>query len=93
MRIKKNAGEGRCLQCAGGSLDHMPPSELLEPTVRNYCNLSCPVCGPILCGFVHLSREEIEQFENQKIIYSERRQQIRQQAERLDSAQQQGVVT
>jgi hypothetical protein len=71
----------------------MPASELLEPTVRNWCNLSCPVCGPILCDFVHLSREEIEQFENQKNICSERRQQIRQQAERLDSAQQQGVVT
>jgi len=64
----------------------MTVDELIDRTVRNCCNLSCPVCGRI-----HLSREDIEQLENQKNTDSERCQQIRQQAEALDYAQQQGV--
>jgi len=64
----------------------MTVDELLERTFHDNCNLACPVCG-----LIHLSREEIDRLEQQKIIHSERYQQIRQQAETINYAQQQGV--
>lgn len=71
---------GESLQCAGGYIGHLTVDELLERSVHGESNLSCP-----LCGRVHLSREEIDQLEERRIIYSERYRIIQQQAEAYPS--------
>ena len=71
-----------CPQCAGGSIGHMTVDELLELTLHERCNLSCP-----LCGLIHLSREEIERIEADKIVHSDRYRQIRLQAESSPGAE------
>lgn len=65
-----------CPQCAGGCIGHMTVDELLERTIHKECSLACP-----LCGRMHLSREEIDQLEQEKIVYTDRYRQIRMQAE------------
>ncbi len=60
-----------CPQCAEGRIGHMTVDELLERSLFEGCDLSCP-----LCGLIHLSREEIEHLEKEKIIDSERYRQI-----------------
>ena len=65
-----------CPQCAGGYIAHMTTDELLELAVHDNCDLSCPACG-----LIHLNREEIDLLENEKIVFSERYQEIKQQAE------------
>ncbi|MGD9950221.1 MAG: hypothetical protein AB7U29_17350 [Desulfobulbus sp.] len=66
----------------------MTVDELLERAVHEGCNLSCP-----LCGLIHLSREEIERIEEEKIVYSDRYRQIRLQAESTPGVESQGAVS
>jgi len=72
-RIKVRA---ECPQCADGIIGHMTVDELLERTLNEGSSLACP-----LCGRMHLSREEIDQLEQEKIVYTDRYRQIRMQAE------------
>lgn len=72
-RIKVRA---ECPQCADGIIGHMTVDELLERTLNEGSSLACP-----LCGRIHLSREEIDQLEQEKIVYTDRYRQIRMQAE------------
>ena len=69
-----------CPQCAGGQIGHMTVDELLERTLKEGCSLACPHCGRM-----HLNREEIDQLEREKIIYTDRYRQIRMQAESISS--------
>jgi len=66
----------------------MTVDELLEQTVPERCNLSCP-----LCGLIHLSREEIERIEEEKIVHSARYRQIRLQAESTPEAEGLGALS
>ena len=62
--------------CACGFVGHMTADELKQRAAHDDMNLSCPVCG-----LIHLSREEIEDLERQKVVYSRRYREIRRQAE------------
>jgi len=62
--------------CAGGCVGHMTADELKQRAAHDDMDLSCPVCG-----LIHLSREEIEDLEKQKMIYSKRYREIQRQAE------------
>ena len=79
MNAKKNTRikvRAEYPQGADGIIGHMTVDELLERTLTEGSSLACP-----LCGRMHLSREEIDQLEEKKIVYSERYQRIRMQAE------------
>jgi Zn-finger nucleic acid-binding protein len=65
-----------CPQCAGGYVGHMTADELRERSVQETCDLSCPACG-----LIHLSREEVDLANQQKIVETERYRQLRMQAE------------
>lgn len=62
--------------CACGYVGHMTADELKQRAAHDDMNLSCPVCG-----LIHLSREEIEDLEKQKVVNSRRYREIRRQAE------------
>jgi len=62
--------------CACGFVGHMTVDELKQRAAHDDMDLSCPVCG-----LIHLSREEIEELEKQKVVYSKRYREIRRQAE------------
>jgi len=62
--------------CACGYVGHMTADELKQRAAHNDMDLSCPVCG-----LIHLSREEIEDLEKQKIVNSKRYKEIQRQAE------------
>ncbi|WP_310601097.1 hypothetical protein [Desulfobulbus sp.] len=62
--------------CACGFVGHMTVDELKQRAAHDDMDLSCPVCG-----LIHLSREEIEDLEKQKVVYSKRYREIRRQAE------------
>ena len=62
--------------CACGCVGHMTADELNQRAAHADMTLSCPVCG-----LIHLSREEIEDLEKQKIVNSKRYREIQRQAE------------
>lgn len=62
--------------CASGYVGHMTADELKQRAAHNDMDLSCPVCG-----LIHLSREEIEDLEKQKIVNTKRYREIQRQAE------------
>lgn len=62
--------------CACGCVGHMTADELKQRAAHDDMDLSCP-----LCGLIHLSREEIEDLEKQKMVYSKRYREIQRQAE------------
>lgn len=62
--------------CACGYVGHMTADELKQRAAHDDMDLSCPVCG-----LIHLSREEIEDLEKQKIVNSKRYREIQRQAE------------
>ena len=61
--------------CACGYVGHMTADELKQRAAHDDMDLSCPVCG-----LIHLSREEIEDLEKQKIVHSKRYREIQRQA-------------
>lgn len=63
-------------ECACGFVGHMTADELKQRAAHDDMVLSCPVCG-----MVHLSREEIDDLEKQKIVNSKRYKEIQRQAE------------
>lgn len=83
-RIKVRA---ECPQCADGIIGHMTVDELLARALSEGCSLACP-----LCGRMHLTREEVEQVEQEKIVYTDRYRQIRMQAEFIPSIERQEGV-
>ncbi len=62
--------------CACGFVGHMTADELKHRAAHDDMDLSCPVCG-----LIHLSREEIEDLEQQKVVNSKRYREILRQAE------------
>ncbi len=62
--------------CACGYVGHMTADELKQRAAHDDVDLSCPVCG-----LIHLSRDEIEDLEKQKVVNSKRYREIRRQAE------------
>jgi len=62
--------------CACGFVGHMTADELKQRAAHDDMDLSCPVCG-----LIHLSREEIEDLEKQKVVSSKRYREIQRQAE------------
>ena len=62
--------------CACGFVGHMTADELKQRAAHDDMDLSCPVCG-----LIHLSREEIEDLERQKVVNSKRYREILRQAE------------
>lgn len=62
--------------CACGYVGHMTADELKQRAAHDEMDLSCPTCG-----LIHLSREEIEDLEKQKIVNSKRYREIQRQAE------------
>jgi hypothetical protein len=62
--------------CACGFVGHMTADELKQRAAHDDMDLSCPVCG-----LIHLSHEEIEDLEKQKVVNSKRYREIRRQAE------------
>jgi hypothetical protein len=62
--------------CACGFVGHMTADELKQRAAHDEMDLSCPVCG-----LIHLSNEEIEDLEKQKVVNSKRYREIRRQAE------------
>lgn len=62
--------------CACGFVGHMTADELKQRAAHEEMDLSCPVCG-----LIHLSREEIEDLEKQKVVNSKRYREILRQAE------------
>lgn len=62
--------------CACGFVGHMTADELKQRAAHDDMDLSCPVCG-----LIHLSREEIEDLEQQKVVNSKRYREILRQAE------------
>nr|WP_320012139.1 hypothetical protein [uncultured Desulfobulbus sp.] len=61
--------------CACGFVGHMTADELKQRAAHDDMDLSCPVCG-----LIHLSREEIEDLEKQKVVNSKRYREIMRQA-------------
>lgn len=62
--------------CACGCVGHMTADELKQRAAHDDMDLSCPVCS-----LIHLSREEIEDLEKQKVVNSKRYREIQRQAE------------
>ncbi len=62
--------------CACGCVGHMTADELKQRAAHDDMDLSCPVCG-----LIHLSQEEIEDLEVQKVCNSKRYREIQRQAE------------
>ena len=62
--------------CARGCVGHMTADELKQRAAHDDMDLSCPVCG-----LIHLSREEIDDLEKQKVVNSKRYREIQRQAE------------
>jgi len=62
--------------CACGFVGHMTADELKQRAAHDDMDLSCPVCG-----LIHLDREEIEDLDKQKVVYSKRYREIQRQAE------------
>ena len=62
--------------CGCGYVGHMTADELKQRAAHDDMDLSCPVCG-----LIHLSREEIDDLEKQKVVNSKRYREIRRQAE------------
>ncbi|OCC15207.1 hypothetical protein DBT_1330 [Dissulfuribacter thermophilus] len=62
--------------CACGYIGHMTVSELKERALGEEFDARCPVCRQI-----HLTREEIEELESQKITRSEKFCHIKEEAE------------
>ena len=60
---------------ACGFVGHMTADELKQRAAHADVDLSCPACG-----LVHLSREEIEDLEKQKVVNSKRYREICRQA-------------
>ncbi len=65
--------------CACGFVGHMTADELKQRAAHDDMDLSCPVCG-----LIHLSREEIDDLEKQKVVSSKRYREIQRQAEADD---------
>ena len=61
--------------CACGFVGHMTADELKQRAAHDDMDLSCPVCG-----LIHLSREEIDDLEQQKVVNSKRYREILRQA-------------
>jgi len=62
--------------CACGCVGHMTADELKQRAAHDDMDLSCPVCG-----LIHLSREEIDDLEKQKVSNTKRYREIQRQAE------------
>ena len=67
--------------CACGYIGHMTVSELKERALGEEFDARCPVCRQI-----HLTREEIEELERQKITKSENFSHIKEEAEERGSS-------
>lgn len=67
-----------CPSCACGYVGHMTADELKERAAHDDVDLACPACG-----LIHLSREEIEELEQQKITNTHRYRKISEEAEAL----------
>ncbi len=61
---------------ACGYVGHFTADELKARAVGGEVDGTCPICG-----LVHLTREEIEELERQKVIQSDRFDTIRKEAE------------
>ncbi len=75
---KKNRPKVRieCPNCACGYVGHMTADELKDRAAHDDIDLACPVCG-----LIHLSYDEIEEIEKQKITESDRYKKIQAEAE------------
>ncbi len=62
--------------CACGAIGHLTADELRERAVGDEVSGFCPICG-----LVHLSRDEIDELERQKVVQSARFDRIREEAE------------
>ncbi len=62
--------------CSCGCVGHMTADELKQRAAHDDMDLSCPICG-----LIHLSVEEIEDLEQQKVVNTKRYREIRRQAE------------
>ncbi len=65
-----------CPQCACGYVGHMTVEELRERALGESFDSRCPECGQI-----HLTREEIEELENEKVVDSENFKNMKKEAE------------
>ncbi len=65
-----------CARCASGYVGHMTVAELRERALGEEFDARCPECGQI-----HLTREEIEELEHEKITQSEAFKKISKKAE------------
>ncbi len=70
-KIRAENPSGAC-----GYVGHLTADELKERAVGQDVDGSCPICG-----MVHLTRDEIEELERQKISESERFDTIKREAE------------
>ncbi len=70
-RVRAENPAGAC-----GYIGHLTADELKERAIGDNVDGTCPVCG-----MVHLSRSEIEELEQQKIIDSDRFGDIKDEAE------------
>ena len=61
----------RCPACGCGYVGHMTAEELKARAAADEVDLSCPVCG-----LIHLSREEAQDKENERIRESGRYRQM-----------------
>lgn len=75
-RKKRHLVRVEAPNCACGFVGHMTADELKQRAAHDDMDLSCPVCG-----LIHLSREEIEDLEKQKVVYSKRYRELQRQAE------------
>ncbi|WP_028585549.1 hypothetical protein [Desulfogranum mediterraneum] len=65
-----------CPSCACGYVGHMTADELKERAAHDDVELACPVCG-----LIHLSREEIDEQVQHRVVDSQRYRTIQQQAQ------------
>ena len=78
MTAKKKRRQVRAENPGGacGYVGHMTGDELKDRAVGEQVDGTCP-----LCGQVHLTRDEIEELERQKVTASERFEEVKGEAE------------
>jgi len=78
MTAKKQRRQVRAENPGGacGYVGHMTVDELKDRAVGEQVDGTCP-----LCGQVHLTRDEIEELERQKVTASERFEEVKGEAE------------
>ncbi len=78
MTAKKQRRQVRAENPGGacGYVGHMTVDELKDRAVGEQVDGTCP-----LCGQVHLTRDEIEELERQKVTNSERFEEVKGEAE------------